>query len=486
MSRAARRTFRTSPALASLRGRLAPEANAFAMVAVVIVGAWNALTDRGTTTVGIPTVGGWLTLAAAFAAGAGMARAVSRAGAPESRRQGIVALAIAAVVGIVAVFLVFRGLHRSRLAVELLFAAGTAAMALGGAYLGRRWPNAPIAGLLLIGEVAAIWALHDAAYWAIAHHFYDLHVYLAAGVHERLGQPVYLPAPLTALPSSAATDFFLYPPPLIPVMVVASHVSADIVGPLFAVLMAACAVLGFRLLGLSWAWSVLLLAFPPLNKGMESGNVANLTFLLYVAAFRYGAAVAIGSLFKVQNVIPAAWLVRERRWRDIAVGVGVLVIAAAVTLPFVGLGAWGDWIAGLGYRQQSQVNVPILYGLSPALILPPVLFAGVAVALVLVALAFRGRRGLAGLGLASIVASPSLWPHGFVMALPALLALPMSPLVWLALGLGAGGAIGLWLMAALAAAAILLRSWDETSIPRDALHPLGGTRGPWPAAEVPL
>jgi hypothetical protein len=175
--------------------------------------------------------------------------------------------------------------------------------------------------------------------------------------------------------------------------------------------------------------------------------------------------------------------VRERRWKDLFVGVGLVGAVCIVTLPLVGIQSWSAWLIGLGYRQQSQVNVPILYGNSLALIMPTVVFVAVSAAAVFAALAQRGRRGLAGLGLASIVASPSLWLHGFVMGMPALFAMPATA-VWLGLGVATIGGLGLWAMFAVATVGLIAGAW-ESPLPADPLHPLGGRAGPWPNERGP-
>jgi hypothetical protein len=231
--------------------------------------------------------------------------------------------------------------------------AAVAALALGYAMGRCNTPDGGRAARLAFAVAAlvvATWAVHDARLALIGNHFYDLQVYLAAGHHALAGQPVYLTAPLAALPASAADDFFLYPPPVIPFFELLAKLPYRLVSPAWLVGMAAAALLAFRLLGLSWRWSTLLLAFPPLAKGFESGNVASLLFLIMAAGFRFGPGVVAGSLFKVQSVIPVAWLVRERRWCDLVVGGLAVAALCAVSLPRTGIGAWHDWLAGLGYR----------------------------------------------------------------------------------------------------------------------------------------
>ena len=44
-------------------------------------------------------------------------------------------------------------------------------------------------------------------------------------------------------------------------------------------------------------YSLLLLAFPPVMIGFESGNVASVTFLLFALAFRAGGGLVVDGLF---------------------------------------------------------------------------------------------------------------------------------------------------------------------------------------------
>lgn len=475
--------------LAALSARVGPDVAALGAIVIVALTAGVAILGSGRMG-SLTRLDVGVFLAAAFASGVGAWRwweAWRRAQAEPDRSSaarlpvlGSVALlgvlAAAAIAG--AIVVVTRGSGPLRVAVLV----GGVVAALVGLVLARRWPGVSAIRLALAGEVVAIWAVADVVIWSASTYFYDFRVYWAAGVHARERVAIYLPGPITELPHSASSDWFLYPPPLIPLLDLVTRLPQAPVAWVFAFAMAAFGVLAYRALGLSWRWSVLLLAFPPMLKGIESGNIANLTFLLFAGGVRWGPGLVLGALFKVQNVIPAAWLARERRWRDIAIGVALVAGVCLLTFPFVGLDTWRAWAAGLAYRQQSQVNLPILYGDSLAEFMPAVAFLALSAVAFLVAFRLRERRGLAGLGLASIIASPSLWPHGFVMAVPALLALPSSIVVWVALGIaGANSAYGLWGMTALASLGLVWGSWDR-AIPEDPLHPLGGQAGPWPAA----
>jgi hypothetical protein len=333
----------------------------------------------------------------------------------------------------------------------------------------------PILGLVLIVGIVVSWLLYDLWFWGQTIQLYDLNVYLGSASRWLDGGQPYLTAPLTTWSSDARSDFFLYPPPLLPVFAALSRLPDGPVAVGWVGLMMACGYKAYRFLGLPRAFSLALLAFPPVAIGFESGNVASLTFLLFAASVRSGGALIVDCLFKVQAGLPALWLIRERRWRGVLAGVGAVAVIVLITLPFVGVDSWRAWLDGLGYRATSQVNVPSLYGYSYARLLPGYVFAGISVVLVGVALLFRGRSGLAALGLASIFASPALWPHGFVFALPALLMLENGALFWLVVGAGAVGP-NMWHLFSGGFVAV----FAARRLPAGTLHPLAGTDGPWP------
>jgi hypothetical protein len=218
--------------------------------------------------------------------------------------------------------------------------------------------------------------------------------------------------------------------------------------------------------------------------GIAVGNVASYTFLLYALGFRFGPAIVLSGAFKVQSAIPTLWLVRERRWWSIVVGVGVLAALALVALPLMGVQAWVDWANGLRYFQQSFAAFPGIEGNALSRWQGPV----VALLATVLALGFGlvrgGRNGLARLGLASIVSSPTLYQHGLSLVLAGSLALGPE-LLWFVLGLGPWSNETVWLTVVLVAIA-LLRSGRELELPRDLsparadIHPAGRAGQVWP------
>jgi hypothetical protein len=332
-------------------------------------------------------------------------------------------------------------------------AGAAAAMVLWRAAGGRDG----IAQAALIVGVLAFWAIADAnilnGFAGSGFGLYDLHVYLAGGERYLAGANPYLAAPLTSLPPSADVDPFLYPPVFLPLFGALAHLPIAVVSVGWVALLFAAGLLALRLIGLPWLLAVVFLFFPPLFKGVDSGNVANVVFLLFAAGGYIGPLLVFGGLLKLQAAVPPLWLVRERRWGALVIGLVLVGLFAAVFVFALGTELWADWLRGLVFREASQHNVPILYGDSLARFLPIWAFVVLAVAAVALALIPAGRRGLAAMGLASVVATPSLWPHGFPLALPALLYLD-APLFWLAVGMGSVG-FGRWWLVVFGAAAVI-------------------------------
>jgi hypothetical protein len=104
-----------------------------------------------------------------------------------------------------------------------------------------------------------------------------------------------------------------------------------------------------------------------------------------------------------------------------------------------------------------------------------------------VALRSRGLEGLARLGLVTAVASPSLYAHGLIVALPAFLSL-RSVWFWTALAItSVAPGIAWWAAILLAVAAWIVPALRRDSAARpleDVLHPLPAGALPWPTASA--
>jgi len=324
-------------------------------------------------------------------------------------------------------------------------------------------------------------ALVDDAENSTANGLRDLHLYLHAGAQFIAGSQVYTPQPIDRYPSDLGFLPFLYPPVTLPVFGLLSQVPSALVEGAWLLGSIAIVLASLRLIGLSWPWTIAALAWTPIEQGLFVGNVAVPSFFLLAIAPRLPVALVLGPLAKPQNAIPAIWLIRERRWRSIAVGVGIVLAAILVTLPLTGFQRWFEWIDGLLVYQDSQRLLPGLYGIGLGRFLPGWLYVAIAVLVVLLALVPRGREGLARTSLASVVASPSLWSHGYLMAIPAFLRM-RSFWLWVCAGMLCAGAFpGPQLALAVAVAGWLVPAMRRDAVRADGgLHPLGDAAAPWP------
>ncbi|MDP9482512.1 MAG: glycosyltransferase 87 family protein [Chloroflexota bacterium] len=298
----------------------------------------------------------------------------------------------------------------------------------------------------------------------------DLGIYLRAGEHFTVGAPVYLTTILTEAPLDKTTYPFLYPPPTLPVLALLAALPRPLVELGWLLGSAAAAVAGLRLLGLSTRWALAALFWTPFFQGLYVGNVAVPAFGLFAAAPWFGAGLILAAIFKPYSGLAALWLVRERRFRPIVVGLVALAGLALATLPFVGVDAWRAWIEGLRLYATSQPGLPALVGIGlGAYFLGPLPLIA-AVAAVGWAWLARSRAGLARFGVATVVASPSLFAHGFLVALPAFLELRPA-MLWLALGItSVAPGLGWWLAVVLVVVASVI-PWLR--------RPAGG---PWPVS----
>jgi len=258
----------------------------------------------------------------------------------------------------------------------------------------------------------------------------------------------------------------------------------------------AAALIGLARIGLTGWWRIAFLAWPPFAEGIYVGNVAVFLFLFVALAPWSGVGLVLGPLLKPPSAVISLWLVAERRWRDLVVGLAILGGIVLVTLPLTGPGLWADWLAGLGWFARSQPLVPAtFYGIALDRYLPALAVTLIGFGLLGLAVLAHGRPLLGRLGLVSVAVSPSLYAHGFMVALPALLELRALGL-WAALAFTAGPPGPAWF----GTLAIVVIGWFVSVLKRPAapradgrfvdetleeqLHPLGLAREPWPGARM--
>lgn len=356
-------------------------------------------------------------------------------------------------------------------AVGVPFGPAWAALALAGVlgarFVRRRWE--PLAVLAIAAIVAAL--LTDLTQFR-GQPLRDLGIYLKAGEHFAAGAPVYPTGLVTARPVDLTDYPFLYPPPALPVFALLAALPRPLVEAGWLAGSVAAAIGGLRLLGLPWRWAVAALAWPPFLQGLYVGNVSVAAFALFAAAPWFGAGLVLSAILKPYAAVASLWLVRERRFLALVAGAAAVAALGLVTLPMVGPDAWRAWIEGLRLYSASQPLLPeYLYGLGLPRYVPSLAFAGLAAGAVAWAWLGRGRQGLARFGVATLVAAPSAFAHGFLVALPAFLGLRAAWL-WVALGItSVAPGVAWWLAILVAVAASLLPGLRR-----------GDGGGPWPAA----
>jgi hypothetical protein len=322
----------------------------------------------------------------------------------------------------------------------------------------------------------------------------DLGIYLKAGAHYSANEPVYLHGVVTSVPEDRTNYPYLYPPFTLPFVALLAALPYPLVATVWGALQVAAALLTFRLIGIRPRWWLILLAWPPVFQGLFVANVSIFAGLLFAAGPAFGAGLVLAGVFKVYSALAGLWLAREQRWRPLIGAVVALAAVSIVTLPLTGIGRWQEWIAGLGWFRQSQDILPnSLYGIALPHYVPQLVAIGLAVLVTAAAWFARRTEGLARFGVATIVASPSLYAHGIIPGLPAMTTLRLR-WAWLVVAITSvvpgeawWAAIGLiclsWFLLVLRRPAITLP--PDTVEGRGgevaAYDLLGGAAHPWPA-----
>lgn len=191
-----------------------------------------------------------------------------------------------------------------------------------------------------------------AAAWAGTFGF-DFLAYHQAAERVLHGQRLYDPS----VQQTGGFGLFYYPPPFVLAVLPFGLLPANAASWAWLALSVAMLVGGIAVLPLSTRtrWLTLLLAGLswPVAYALKLGQVGPLLLLLFAVGWRWldrpiavGAAGALGAVVKIQPGLVLAWAVLTRRWRAVAVGVGILAAACVVaTVLLGGFGVWFDYVA---------------------------------------------------------------------------------------------------------------------------------------------
>jgi hypothetical protein len=269
---------------------------------------------------------------------------------------------------------------------------------------------------------------------------YDYQAYFTAADRLLHGDALYDPAVAVAGPFA----IYLYPPPFavafVPFALLPGSTGVWIwTAACVAMTVAAIGILPVRP---SVRWTVLLLAGLdwPVVYAIKLGQVAPLLLLVFAVGWRslrsevaLGVAGAAGTLVKLQPALVFGWALLTGRLRTIIAGFLAGALVFVVTLPFVGVGAWADYLRTIG-RVSAPVTTPHIMTLGAVAYQSGVseaLANGiqiVAMAVTVAAWVYACLRRAPAVGyLTTIVASqllsPLLWDH-YAMLL-------LLPVAWL-------------------------------------------------------
>ena len=338
----------------------------------------------------------------------------------------------------------------------------------------------------------------------------DLEIPLrAAGRWSSGGQP-YLASSFAE--TTGPTLPFLYPPWLLPLLAPIATLPRSAVLAVWLVIGLAVAVWTCRRFSIPWLAIPIVLAWPPFTEGLVTGNVQLIQFAAFAALFyvpgrswsprprdveltgagrpgvgslgvdpaatpaagpiaRLGErirsafrvdlhphasdaadgllAACVGAL-KYTQLLPLAWLVRPR-FRAAVVGGVALAVVIVVLLPFTGFAVYRDWLAQLGRAAAPSwqaVGAPLSFLTGRPLAL------AATVAAVVACFFLRGRDAGAWVGIALIVAAPSVHGYGFLFLVPALLTIRRDMAISLAVVISRYNPYGCWAAVAIAAVAL--------------------------------
>jgi hypothetical protein len=317
----------------------------------------------------------------------------------------------------------------------------------------------------------------------------DLSIYLRAGRAFLDGGPVYSQTPLLVQPEDRSLYPFLYPPLTLPLFAALALLPAAIAQAVWVGASVALGLWALRLFGLPARWLPAAVVWPPLFQGLWVGNVAVPLLALFALGPWLGAGLVAAAVFKPYSAVAGVWLLRGRRWRQLVAGIAVLAALALLTAPLTGLPAWSDWIGGLRAYSASESALPGLYGFGLLRYLPALACVALAALALSVAWVGRGLQSLARFGVATVVASPSVFGHGMLIAVPAMLSL-RTVWLWLAIGfLSTPDGLQWWLAVLVVAASWIVPAMRRSSLGAvadgegDPLHPLAPGAEAWPSAD---
>lgn len=279
------------------------------------------------------------------------------------------------------------------------------------------------AGVLGLLSMLVIWRTSPG--WG-----YDFAAYYNAAVRlVETGSPyqdVTLSGPFRPGPGG----LYLYSPVVATLLLPATQMPFDVANTIWQVLRVGMLVLTCALIPASGRIRLLALAVavvtPPALDDLNLGNVSVVVTFFAVLAWRYldrpfgGVAIAAALTIRPTMAVVDAWWLLRGRLGSLFWSVAAYAVIAALTLPFVGLGGWIDYLTVLrnlgditGVARNWDMGSFFLNLGLPSIVATLAVYAGYAIAVGAVLLSLRRDRelGYVVAVMASLILSPLLWNH---------------------------------------------------------------------------
>jgi alpha-1,2-mannosyltransferase len=190
---------------------------------------------------------------------------------------------------------------------------------------------------------------------------FDTRAYLDAARRLLDGQQLYDPS----IERAGAAGLYYYSPPFTLLAVPFALLPApfDVIGWTATIVIAFAIGVALLPVPREVRWLVVLLAGLswPFAYAVKLGQVGPILFLGFAVGWRWldrpgrlGAAIAIGTIVKLQPAVLLVWAALTRRWMAIAVSLAVLAVAGTLATIVCGVDAWGAWLTIL-----RSISAPI-------------------------------------------------------------------------------------------------------------------------------
>ena len=270
---------------------------------------------------------------------------------------------------------------------------------------------------------------------------YDLAAYLSAAARVAAGGTPYQPQTLSGPFNPGPAGLYLYPPPLAVLLAAVTGVATWTVEAGWWIVRVGLLVVGCASLPVPrWVRGgvllVLAVSYPTLID-LNLGNVSLLVLVASCLAWRWldrpasGVATALALVLRPTLIVVPLWWAIRRRWQPLAWTIGAGVVLILVTLPFVGISGYVDYLTVV--RNLSSVtgvvhnvdlaSAALLVGMGPGIV-QPALIVQYALGVGAIGLALRQDHeiGFVMVTVASLLLAPLIWVHYLVvLALPAAL-----------------------------------------------------------------